>query len=159
MLPQRPETAIAHMAVYRMGAVAVPLSFLFGPDALEYRLVHSAAKGRDRRPQSLANLAPIRDRCPGVRHVIGVAGARESYVTPWEDLLARASARHDAVATSPRDPALVVYTSGTTGPPKAALMPHACLIGNLPASCTRTTATRARATSSGRPPTGQWTGG
>src|SRR5512139_1565596 len=44
MLPQRPETAIAHMAVYRMGAVAVPLSFLFGPDALEYRLVHSATK-------------------------------------------------------------------------------------------------------------------
>jgi len=34
MLPQRPETVIAHIAVYQMGAVALPLSFLFGPDAL-----------------------------------------------------------------------------------------------------------------------------
>jgi len=132
MLPQRPETVIAHMAVYRMGAVAVPLSFLFGPEALEYRLTHSAAKVAIVDPQSLPNLAPIRDRVPGVKHVVGVAGARESYVTPWEDLLARASAHHDAVVTSPRDPALIVYTSGTTGPPKAALMPQSCLIGNLP---------------------------
>jgi acyl-CoA synthetase (AMP-forming)/AMP-acid ligase II len=115
-----------------MGAIAVPLSFLFGPEALEYRLTHSAAKVAIVDPQSLPNLAPIRERCPGVKHVIGVAGARESYVTPWEDLVAKASSRHEPVATSARDPALIVYTSGTTGPPKAALMPHACLIGNLP---------------------------
>ncbi|MBE7523790.1 MAG: AMP-binding protein [Burkholderiales bacterium] len=132
ILPQRPETAIAHMAVYRMGAVAVPLSFLFGPEALEYRLVHSRAKVAIVDPQSLPNLAPIRERCPGVTQVIGVAGARESRVTPWEDLLARASARHEIVDTRPGDPALVIYTSGTTGPPKAALMPHSCLLGNLP---------------------------
>ena len=50
MLPQRPETAIAHIAVYQMGAIAVPLSFLFGPDALEYRLDDSEAQRRDRRP-------------------------------------------------------------------------------------------------------------
>jgi acetyl-CoA synthetase len=132
MLPQRPETAIAHMAVYRMGAIAVPLSFLFGPEALEYRLTHSAAKVAIVDPQSLPNLAPIRERCPGIEHVIGVAGARESYVTPWDDLIAKASPRHEAVATKAREAALIVYTSGTTGPPKAALMPHSCLIGNLP---------------------------
>ena len=60
MLPQRPETAIAHIAVYQMGAVAVPLSFLFGPEALEYRLVHSATKVAIVDPQSLPNFAPIR---------------------------------------------------------------------------------------------------
>ncbi|MEO8488031.1 MAG: AMP-binding protein [Betaproteobacteria bacterium] len=131
MLPQRPETVIAHMAVYRMGAVAVPLSFLFGPEALEYRLVHSAAKVAIVDPQSLPNLVPIRARCPGVAHVIGVAGAREAGVVAWEDVLAQASPHHRPVATAASDPALVIYTSGTTGPPKAALMPHACLIGNL----------------------------
>ena len=132
MLPQRPETAIAHVAVYQMGAIAVPLSFLFGPEALEYRLVHSASKAAIVDPQSLPNLAPIRDRCPGVAHVIGVAGARDTGVLAWDDLLAKASPRYDAVATKPTDPALVIYTSGTTGPPKGALMPHSCLIGNLP---------------------------
>jgi acetyl-CoA synthetase len=132
MLPQRPETVVAHMAVYRMGAVAVPLSFLFGPDALEYRLVHSAAKVAIVDPQSLPNLEPIRERCGNVAHVIGVANARGRGVLAWEDLLERASSHHEAVATRPSDAALVIYTSGTTGPPKAALMPQSCLIGNLP---------------------------
>ena len=37
-LPQRPETAVAHIAVYKLGAIAVPLSTRFGPDALAVRL-------------------------------------------------------------------------------------------------------------------------
>src|SRR3970040_349264 len=41
ILPQRAETAIAHIACYQMGAVAMPLSVLFGPEALEYRLQNS----------------------------------------------------------------------------------------------------------------------
>ena len=43
VMPQRPETAVAHMAIYQLGAVAMPLSMLFGPEALEYRLHDSAA--------------------------------------------------------------------------------------------------------------------
>ncbi|HJP26305.1 MAG TPA: AMP-binding protein, partial [Arenicellales bacterium] len=43
VLPQRPEAAIAHLACYKLGAVALPLSVLFGPDALEYRLSDSGA--------------------------------------------------------------------------------------------------------------------
>ena len=38
VLPQRPETAVAHVAAAKLGAVAVPLSILFGPDALDMRL-------------------------------------------------------------------------------------------------------------------------
>jgi acetyl-CoA synthetase len=37
ILPQRPETVITYLACFQMGAIAVPLPFLFGPDALEYR--------------------------------------------------------------------------------------------------------------------------
>ncbi len=132
MLPQRPETVIAHVAVYQLGAVAVPLSFLFGPDALAYRLANSEAKVALVDPQSLPNLAPIRDSLPRLAHVLGVAGAHEAFVTPFEALLERASPRFEPVATGARDPALLVYTSGTTGPPKGALMPQQCLIGNLP---------------------------
>jgi acetyl-CoA synthetase len=66
ILPQRPETIIAHLAVYQLGAIAVPLSFLFGHDALEYRLNDSGAKVAFVDPQSLPNFAPIRERCPGI---------------------------------------------------------------------------------------------
>jgi acetyl-CoA synthetase len=132
VLPQRPETAVAYFACFRMGAVAVPLSFLFGPDALEFRLANSQAKVAIADPQTLPNLIAVRSRLPALKHLIGVAGARESGVQPWEGLLARASGEFAAAETGPRDPAVIIYTSGTTGPPKGALMPHSTLIGNLP---------------------------
>jgi acetyl-CoA synthetase len=132
ILPQRPETAIAHIACYQMGAVAVPLSFLFGPDALEYRLQNSDSKAALVDPASLPNLASVRDRLPQLRCVIGVAGAREAGTVDWETMLAKSSADRKPVATRAVDPALLVYTSGTTGPPKGALMPQQCLLGNLP---------------------------
>jgi acetyl-CoA synthetase len=132
ILPQRPETAIAHIACYQLSAIAVPLSFLFGPDALEYRLNDSEAKVVIVDAASLPNLAPIRDRLPQLRHVIGVAGARESWSRDWDSLLSTASAQFTPVSTQAIDPALLVYTSGTTGPPKGALMPQQCLLGNLP---------------------------
>ena len=131
MLPQRPETAVAHIAVYQMGAITVPLSFLFGPDALEYRLKNSEAKVAIVDPQSLPNLVPVRDGIATLAQVIGVAGARDANVTAYETLLGKASSSFEPVATLATDPAILVYTSGTTGPPKGALMPQSCLIGNL----------------------------
>ncbi|HUH95625.1 MAG TPA: AMP-binding protein [Casimicrobiaceae bacterium] len=132
ILPQRPETAIAHVACYQLGAVSVPLSFLFGPDALEYRLANAGAKVVFCDPASFPNLAPIVRALPGVALVIGVAGARESWTEDWTALLASASDAFTPVATAAADPALLIYTSGTTGPPKGALMPQQCLLGNLP---------------------------
>ena len=132
VLPQRPETVVAHIAVYQLGAIAVPLSFLFGPEALEYRLVNSEAKVAFVDPQSLPGFAPIRNRCPGVTAVIGVAGARDAWVTPYETLIEKGARGFTPAATRSGDAALLVYTSGTTGPPKGALMPQRCLLGNLP---------------------------
>lgn len=132
ILPQRPETAVAHIACYQMGAVAMPLSVLFGPDALEYRLQNSETIVALVDPASLPNLWPIRDRLPALKHVIGVAGARESGTHAWETLLEKAARKFDCLDTPAEEPALLVYTSGTTGPPKGALKPQRVLIGNLP---------------------------
>jgi acetyl-CoA synthetase len=131
ILPQRPETIVAHLACHQLGAVAVPLSFLFGPEALEYRLQNSAAKIAFVDPQSLPNLLPTRANCPALRHVVGVAGAAAPGIDSWESLQS-ASRRFTRVATRATDAALLIYTSGTTGPPKGALMPQQCLLGNLP---------------------------
>jgi len=132
ILPQRPETAVAHIACYQLGAVAVPLSFLFGPDALVYRLDDSETQVVVCDQASLPNVAAIRDQVATLSHVIGVGGARESWTLDWDALLANASPQFTPAPNDASDPALLVYTSGTTGPPKGALMPHRCLIGNLP---------------------------
>ncbi len=131
-LPQRPQTIVAHIAAYQMGAVVVPLSFLFGPEALEYRLHNAGVSVAFVDPQSLPNLAPVRARLSRLAHVVGVAGADGEGIEPWDSVLARGAREFAPVATRASDAALIIYTSGTTGPPKGALMPHQCLLGNLP---------------------------
>jgi acetyl-CoA synthetase len=131
LLPQRPESAIAYMAIFQMGAVALPLSHLFGPDALEYRMEHAGASVAIVEPTTIANLWAVRRKLPQLRHLIGVGGAREAGVHAWELLLAKASAEFQCVDTGADDPALIIYTSGTTGAPKGAYEAHRLLIGNL----------------------------
>src|SRR5690349_13639068 len=128
ILPQRPETAIAYIAIFQMGAIALPLSHLFGPDALEYRINHAEASVALVEPATLANLWAVKDKLPSLRHVIGVGGACESNVQAWDALLGRASSRFAAVDTSADDPAVIIYTSGTTGAPKGALEAHRLII-------------------------------
>jgi acetyl-CoA synthetase len=132
ILPQRPETAIAYIAIFQMGAIALPLSHLFGPEALEYRMNHAEASVAIVEPTTLANLYSIRERLPHLRHVIGVGGARETGVHDWDTLLARSSDSFSLVDTRADDPALIIYTSGTTGPPKGALKAHRVMLGNVP---------------------------
>lgn len=131
ILPQRPETVVSYLACFQMGAIAVPLSFLFGPEALDYRLGNSGARVAIADPDTLANLAPVRERLPQLEHVIGCAGAKGAGLLDWEETLARASPHLECVPTAPGDPCTIIYTSGTTGPPKGTLIPHRALIGNL----------------------------
>lgn len=131
VLPQRPETAIAHLAIYQLGAVAMPLSILFGPDALEYRLQDSGAVAAIVDEAAAETLAALRAACPQLAQLVTVGVAADG-AHEWSALLAKASDRFECVATRADDPALLIYTSGTTGPPKGALMPHRALIGNLP---------------------------
>jgi acetyl-CoA synthetase len=131
LLPQRPETAISYIAIFQMGAIAVPLSHLFGFDALEYRLRDADAAVAIADADTLARLQPARARLPALRQVIGVAGAEGPAVLAWDDLLGKAAASFAAVDTPTDAAALIIYTSGTTGPPKGALIPHRALLGNL----------------------------
>ncbi len=132
VLPQRPEMAIAYIAIFQMGAVALPLSHLFGPDALEYRMQNSEASIAIVDPATLPNLWAVKDKLPVLRHVIGVAGAQEAGVHEWDALLAKSSRSFRCVDTGADDPALIIYTSGTTGAPKGALEPHRSILGNIP---------------------------
>src|ERR1700716_183629 len=67
VLPQRPEMAIAYIAIFQMGAIALPLSHLFGPDALEYRMQNSEASIAIVEPTTLPNLWAVKDKLPLLR--------------------------------------------------------------------------------------------
>lgn len=131
LLPQRPETAVAHVAVYKLGAVAVPLFTQFGPDALEYRLGHAGVKVLITDAEAAPKVREVHGRLPALEQVLVVDGETGGYA-PLSSLLERASDRFAVVDTRADDPALIVYTSGTTGPPKGALHGHRVLLGHLP---------------------------
>ena len=131
VMPQRFETAIAYMAVLQLGAIAVPLSMLFGPEALEYRLQDSEAVVAICDDSSIGNLLQVRAQCPLLLTVVGVGAAAASADLGWEAERARLAPEFAPVQTAADDGAILIYTSGTTGPPKGALIPHRALIGNL----------------------------
>jgi acetyl-CoA synthetase len=124
VLPQRFETAVAYMAVLQMGAVAMPLSILFGPEALDYRLQDSEAVAVICDANALPAIEGVRENCPSLGAVLAVDAH-------WQQTLAQYPTRFDSVDTLAEDPAVLIYTSGTTGNPKGALIPHRALIGNL----------------------------
>ncbi len=131
LLPQQPEVALVHIAAYKLGAIAVPLFTLFGFDALRYRLADSAARAIVTDAVGVEKITRIRDDLPQLETVFcvdhPVAGSEDFYA-----LLDAASDSHTPVRTAATDPAMIVYTSGTTGAPKGALLPHCTLLGHMP---------------------------
>ena len=126
VMPQRFETAAAYMAVLQMGAVAMPLSMLFGPEALAFRVNDSAAAVALCDEVSHPILTALKLECSGLKTVLNVPKALSAPKTKWS-----VPNQFKSVKTKADDPAILIYTSGTTGNPKGALIPHRALIGNL----------------------------
>jgi acetyl-CoA synthetase len=131
LLPQMPEVAAAHVAIYKAGAVALPLALLFGVDALKYRLKDAGAEALITNAQGVEKIREIRAELPDLSFVLCVDGPGEGALG-YAQMLSRASSRFTPVDTSANDPAMMIYTSGTTGPPKGALHAHRVLLGHMP---------------------------
>ncbi|MEO1308546.1 MAG: AMP-binding protein, partial [Pseudomonadota bacterium] len=112
---QHPWTAAAHLAIWKLGAISIPLFTLFGPDALSVRLQDAGASAVLTDPEGATRLTELG---------LGPAIVPES--------LTLNAAPFATAETGPEDPAVLIYTSGTTGPPKGALHGHRVLRGHLP---------------------------
>ena len=132
LLPQCPQTAISHIACYKVGAVAIPLFTLFGTDALEYRLSNSEAKGLVTDAANLPKIMEIWQNLPHLKTVLVTEGEKPEKVLSFREVVEKGSSEFQALKTRADDAALIIYTSGTTGPPKGALHAHRTLLGHLP---------------------------
>jgi len=133
VLPQRPETGVAHIACYQMGVTAVPLSPLLSPEKLAEQLIQAEARIALVDNLTLAQINALRPSLPKLRHLVGIDGqaasstGRQAGVHDWHQLLEYASPRYPMQATATQAPALLI----DTGKGQELLM-HDCLAVRLP---------------------------
>ncbi|SIR82290.1 acetyl-CoA synthetase [Haladaptatus litoreus] len=157
VVPQKPANPLTHLACWKLGAISLPLSILFGEDSLRYRLNDSGAKVVVVDSSVRATLDTVREDCPDLEHVIevdrsdsvadGIApeGGDENHSNDsnhnndsndsydFDEFCTDRSESFGIAETTPDTPAIIIYTSGSTGPPKGVLHTHDLWLGHCPA--------------------------
>ncbi len=136
VLPQVPANPLTHLACWKLGAVSMPLSVLFGTDGLGYRLDDSGASVAVVDGDTYDTVAAVRDDCPDLKTVLEVDWREDGHsegATPFGALVDDAGTDFDPADTTPDTPGIVMYTSGSTGKPKGVRHSQSVWVGHCPA--------------------------
>lgn len=118
-----------YFAAVRVGLVATPVNFRFVGEEIAFILNDSGASALFHGPEFRAVAEEVRDRCQEVRFTVCPGGG--AGVLDYEDFLARGNPRPPDPGISESDQCQLMYTSGTTGRPKGAVITHGNVLWNL----------------------------
>ena len=124
-LPNSTEFVITHFAIARIGAISVPFNIVYKSGEIEYIINNSrpkvlVANGKE----ADANIAGILSKLPSIESTIAVGDTTIPGAVKYADILASGKSELQTVDLDPLDTVSILYTSGTTGQPKGAMMTH-----------------------------------
>ncbi len=128
------EHILSDTAAMRLGAIPVSVYNTLSSEQLEFIATDTGMRLLVVEAQFLTNWLPVLPKLPNLQHIIVIDGTADGPFPDWSQIIARGrelsaagdraplAEAHDARAAE--DIATIVYTSGTTGPPKGVLLPH-----------------------------------
>lgn len=128
---QRPETVASYMALFSVGAVAVPLPGSLEAGGIEACMRHAQARVALVDTIAGPDLLQAHMNFPELSQIVGL-GFQHDNIIPWRTLLARQPASFKPLALSASHPALLVYDTPARKPLRGAVLSHGALIGSLP---------------------------
>ena len=128
---QSPQTALAHLAVYKLGAVAMTISHLYGPDSVVHCLNDSKARFIITQSEFWSTIREHRSKLTFLDQCI-VHGDCEAGELEFNACLCEQVDGFEPAATETEEPAILMYTSGSTGMPKGLMHSHRIIHAYLP---------------------------
>ncbi|HKU38513.1 MAG TPA: long-chain fatty acid--CoA ligase [Polyangiales bacterium] len=130
LLPNIPEFAITCLGAQKFGAVVVSLNIMLRSAELAYALRDCGARALFTTEAALREIEPIRSQLPELLHIVVCEGNATAWAESLSELRRGRPGLARPCAREPSDPAAILYTSGTTGNPKGAVLSHGNLLSN-----------------------------
>ncbi|OHD70283.1 MAG: hypothetical protein A2W19_07285 [Spirochaetes bacterium RBG_16_49_21] len=122
--PNCPEVFNAFQAIWRIGAIAVPINYLVAPTETSFIYQDSGANTVISSPDYINQVRAAMATAPGVKNIILVSPNPVEGTLHYSKLVDESSDKLELVPTADDDIAVLIYTSGTTGKPKGVMLTH-----------------------------------